>query len=289
MRFYFRDGICSVLVLISFFTNANVIQESLDKVNWVFTGTRFQCQMETRLRFDGEVKVTARSASPLSFELTTHQRPYVVDHATLTLNAAPWDEHKQLRGLINGVAVGEKTVRFDNTPSLHYLLNEMERGAWGQVSVQYHQYQDSKHWDIPSVNFSSAYQQMKLCMSELMPIDFATARDNYFLFELGQSSLSARQQQLIRDIAALMAFDPAISRVLVDGHTDNSGDRLKNLTLSRQRAEMVKQAFVDAGVAPSRIHVRSHGQRYPKNDNATEAQRRENRRVQVRLQREASA
>ncbi len=69
--------------------------------------------------------------------------------------------------------------------------------------------------------------------------------------------------------------------LIVQGHTDNQGDTLSNLQLSEARALTIKQALVQAGVAPERIQVKALGERYPLYDNNYVTGRQRNRRVEV--------
>ncbi len=69
----------------------------------------------------------------------------------------------------------------------------------------------------------------------------------------------------------------------VKGHTDNTGTKTGNLTLSRSRAEAVKKYLVSKGVKAERITTEGFGDTQPLNDNKTEAERAQNRRVELIL------
>lgn len=73
-------------------------------------------------------------------------------------------------------------------------------------------------------------------------------------------------------------------RVEIAGHTDNVGDRSYNIGLSQRRADAVADYFRTNGVAPGRLTTRGYGPDQPVADNATEAGRLQNRRVELRLQ-----
>jgi outer membrane protein OmpA-like peptidoglycan-associated protein len=67
------------------------------------------------------------------------------------------------------------------------------------------------------------------------------------------------------------------------GHTDNVGERMHNIDLSKRRAQAVKDLLVKLGVAESRIETEGFGPDKPKNKNDTPEGRLMNRRVEVRL------
>jgi outer membrane protein OmpA-like peptidoglycan-associated protein len=80
--------------------------------------------------------------------------------------------------------------------------------------------------------------------------------------------------------------NPALAgaRVEIAGHTDDEGTAEGNLTLSRSRAEAVKDHLVTRhGLAPARLVVAWFGQVQPLAPNTTPENRRANRRVEFRL------
>ena len=68
--------------------------------------------------------------------------------------------------------------------------------------------------------------------------------------------------------------------MVVVGHTDVVGTREANLALALKRAEAVRDDLVRRGVAPERLQVRGVGADQPVGDDATEAGREANRRVE---------
>ncbi len=69
----------------------------------------------------------------------------------------------------------------------------------------------------------------------------------------------------------------------VAGFTDSRGSAKLNQKLSQSRAQTVKQYLVAHGVNASRISAAGYGPEQPVADNATEAGRAENRRVEIRF------
>jgi outer membrane protein OmpA-like peptidoglycan-associated protein len=86
----------------------------------------------------------------------------------------------------------------------------------------------------------------------------------------------------IERIAQVLERHPERS-IIVEGFTDSTGDAGFNQRLSEERAESVKQALIDAGVAPGRILTRGYGEAFPVASNDTAAGRQLNRRVQIVL------
>ena len=76
--------------------------------------------------------------------------------------------------------------------------------------------------------------------------------------------------------------------MVVEGHTDNTGDAARNLALSDDRARAVMDWLIAAGVSPDRLEARGYGEQQPVASNDTEDGRMQNRRVVLKiLEREA--
>ncbi|MFV0478550.1 MAG: OmpA family protein [Parahaliea sp.] len=67
----------------------------------------------------------------------------------------------------------------------------------------------------------------------------------------------------------------------VTGHTDSTGNRSHNQTLSEQRARAVSDYLVSRGITQSRLYVQGVGPDQPVADNSTTSGRAQNRRVEL--------
>ncbi|WP_343538914.1 OmpA family protein [Sphingobacterium thalpophilum] len=72
------------------------------------------------------------------------------------------------------------------------------------------------------------------------------------------------------------------SSVTLDGYASAEGTEAYNLTLSKDRANSVKQYLVNAGVPSSSITANGYGEKNPVASNATEEGRIQNRRVEIK-------
>jgi outer membrane protein OmpA-like peptidoglycan-associated protein len=99
-------------------------------------------------------------------------------------------------------------------------------------------------------------------------------------FGLGSAALSPAAQAQIRAFAeALQRPQLATMRVAIEGHTDSSGSRATNISLSQRRAQAVADYLVSQGVARNRLDVRGFG--YDRPLEGTRASDPENRRVEA--------
>ena len=103
-----------------------------------------------------------------------------------------------------------------------------------------------------------------------------------FTFAVNSSALRPGLYNELDRVAQILAAYPQTT-ILVAGHTDSTGSDEYNMKLSRQRADSVKNALVQRGVAPQRISAVGYGEGQPVGDNNTEFGRQQNRRVEVRI------
>ena len=100
-------------------------------------------------------------------------------------------------------------------------------------------------------------------------------------FASGSAALEGDDHPSLAALAAFMAAEPDATVALV-GHTDATGGAAGNMAISRRRAETVRALLVSRhGVAADRLEAAGVGFYAPVSDNATEAGRRANRRVEA--------
>jgi outer membrane protein OmpA-like peptidoglycan-associated protein len=100
------------------------------------------------------------------------------------------------------------------------------------------------------------------------------------LFATGKAEVSSGGQRSIDKLADFLKAYPR-RNVLIEGHTDNTGDQDFNIKLSQQRADTVRDRLVEKGVAAQRIRTKGYGAKFPVVDNDTTGGRQQNRRVEV--------
>lgn len=84
----------------------------------------------------------------------------------------------------------------------------------------------------------------------------------------------------IEQVAQLLTEDPALT-LQVNGHADGSGDAAHNRQLSEARARSVVAMLTGKGIAATRLKAAGFGADRPTADNATDAGRAQNRRVEL--------
>lgn len=102
------------------------------------------------------------------------------------------------------------------------------------------------------------------------------------LFGTDQAHLNAQGNRVAQKLANVLQQNPQRS-VLIEGFADSTGSAAHNQQLSERRANAVRTALLDLGIAPERIATRGYGEAYPLAPNNTEQNRQLNRRVEIVL------
>jgi OOP family OmpA-OmpF porin len=100
-------------------------------------------------------------------------------------------------------------------------------------------------------------------------------------FEFDSAKLTADSTASLDD-AVLILKRHSDLKVEIAGHTDSTGSDEYNLGLSKRRAQAVADYLIANGAKPGNIMAKGYGESEPVADNATDAGRAENRRVELR-------
>ncbi|MEC9342174.1 MAG: OmpA family protein [Pseudomonadota bacterium] len=101
-------------------------------------------------------------------------------------------------------------------------------------------------------------------------------------FRTGSADLNPQFFPVLDSVAVVLKeYDKTLVDVV--GHTDSVGADDYNMLLSQQRANSVSQYLISRQISGMRIRATGLGEGYPVADNATEAGRAANRRVEITL------
>jgi len=101
-------------------------------------------------------------------------------------------------------------------------------------------------------------------------------------FDVGSYSLRPAFRSTLDQVAGSLKQYPD-SLIDVYGHTDSTGSDAYNQTLSENRARTVASYLGTQGVSSARIRSQGFGETMPVADNATDAGRQRNRRVEIKI------
>ena len=75
----------------------------------------------------------------------------------------------------------------------------------------------------------------------------------------------------------------AKAKIEIEGHTSSEGSESFNQKLSEDRANSVMEYMISKGISKDRVSAVGYGSSRPKEDNGTEAGRKANRRIEIRV------
>ncbi|WP_276392245.1 OmpA family protein [Eudoraea chungangensis] len=99
-------------------------------------------------------------------------------------------------------------------------------------------------------------------------------------FAFNSSDLTAGAKSNLDKVAEIFIEFPDTD-LMLEGHTDSTGDDGYNMSLSKKRADAVAAYLKAQGVASRRMSVKGFGETAPRFDNSTKEGQAKNRRVEI--------
>ena len=102
------------------------------------------------------------------------------------------------------------------------------------------------------------------------------------LFDTGKATIKFQSAEVLNQIINVLKKYPN-SRFRIEGHTDSTGKRAKNMILSQNRADAVKVYLIQGGIDAGRLESQGFGPDRPIASNKNKKGRELNRRVEINL------
>ena len=104
-------------------------------------------------------------------------------------------------------------------------------------------------------------------------------------FETGKATfkIGGDSDKTLLQLKQYLDENPRVTKLRIEGHTDNVGSAAANEQLSGERALAIKKFLVEKGVTKTRLLAVGFGQSKPVADNATEDGKAKNRRTEFRI------
>ncbi|WP_435607773.1 flagellar protein MotY [Pseudomonas knackmussii] len=260
-------------------------QTRLENAQWTVAGDQFECRLSQQVAGFGVGEFVWRAGESPTFRLKPQRNWYGGGSATLLAAAPPW---RPSQGDINlgSVSLVAGEVPFTSSQQqAGRLLDGVLEGRSPEVRLR-GTGQDLRV-RLLATRFADGYAQLQDCSAKMLPVNFDQVRTSQVGFPGGGDALDPLARAKLDIILQYLKADPSVNRIELDGHSDNSGNRLSNRDASRRRAVAVQEYLKANGVPENQITVRFYGESYPLVKNNSEANRARNRRVTVHLSREA--
>lgn len=125
-------------------------------------------------------------------------------------------------------------------------------------------------------------QPVQLVASPASAVAVDTAQPVTVYFQQSGFTFNAEQKGKLDALASLLKLNP-LRKVRLVGHTDNVGDPRKNITLSEQRARVIRFYLLSRNVREEQIFFTGVGGKFPAYKNDSEENRKLNRRVEISI------
>jgi len=264
---------------------ALTFQTRMENIAWKVEGDQFECRLIQPIEGFGSGEFVRRAGEQPVFQLRSDSNVLGAGTASLLAAAAPWQPG---RGDINlgSVRMARTGVLFSSSQGqASRLINGLLDGRSTVVRNYTGEAGRPMEVRVLPVSFAKAYSDYQVCASKLLPMNYDQVRQTQVGFPGGGTDLDASARARLDVILDYMKADPTVNHIELNGHSDNSGNRLTNRDLSRRRALAVADYFKAHGLAEEQITVRFHGEQYPLVKNNSAANRARNRRVNIELDR----
>lgn len=102
-------------------------------------------------------------------------------------------------------------------------------------------------------------------------------------FEYNSAKLQKDSERVLQAVLDILKERTDVTKISIEGHTDDRGNADYNKGLSGRRAQTVEKWFVARGIAKNRLRSAGFGKERPIDSNATEEGRQNNRRVEFHI------
>ncbi len=282
-----RFGCLVIFALFMDSLQALTYRAPMDEAEWIVERSVFECRLYQPIPIYGEAAFVQRAGGTLSFHLESIPTPMKKGKALLVSAGPSWIPSMDTNEIAYvPVSESNKPVNLDRRLATR-LLAELEKGKAPQFTRMSWFADDERiNVGLTSVHFRAAYKQYRYCLAELLPVNFEQIQRSRIHFATDKWNLTPKTKQRLDLIVRYAKADPKVNAFYIDGHTDDIADRHYNLELSRRRAIAVNDYLTKNGVNDDFILMRYHGERYPVAKNNSNKNRRINRRVTIRLEKE---
>ena len=175
-----------------------------------------------------------------------------------------WRQNQRLRVYLNGEKIWDLPRAFDAS------------GKYNAITFAYQgSYKTEDYFLLGNVRLAAGAPDTRNKL--ITEGKFVTSGIN---FDVNSDKIKPESYGIIKEIANVLKENADV-KVKIVGHTDSDGDDLKNMELSKKRAESVKNALAnDFQISSSRLEIDGKGESVPVGKNDTPEGKAQNRRVE---------
>jgi len=279
----------SLLLCVSLTSHSSIQYATrTESVKWQSEGSKFYCRLSHEIEGFGKA-VFEREAGDVNRFYLKSQMPRLKTGKAALISRAPAWSSLNVANTLSTVSVKESMTPIKIGRKLsERMLAELQKGMLLDFKRQ-PIYGDPKliQVTLSSIGFRSSHQEYLGCQGALLPVNYKQISKSILYYDDEDDDLQKAAQQRLDQIVAYALEDSSIQTFYIDGHTDSQGIRNENLLKSQRRTEKVMDYLIEKGIDKKQIVARWHGERYQVASNQKSKGRAKNRRVTVRLSKEA--
>ncbi len=136
---------------------------------------------------------------------------------------------------------------------------------------------DSKQYALDKPEFANKRYQDSIFLEPIKSGAIATLRNIYF--DVNKYEILPSSESELNLLLGLLQANPKL-QIEIAGHTDNTGNKAANQTLSENRAKAVSTWLISKGISAARLSVKGYGDEKPIASNSSEEGKQRNRRTE---------
>lgn len=260
----------------------------LENSEWHTQGSELECRLWQPIPSFGDGVFTKKAGYGLQFHLKAGHNMMAPGVAKLATEGPVWKPGVDVQAIVDVEVIDDIVPLVVQAPYADDMLASLTQGLMPTISTPRNVSEGyaAVKVGVSTVNFENAYAEYAQCVRNLLPVNYRQISRSSIFYASGRSKLALDVKERLDLIIRYIKADKRITRIVIDGHADASGDKKTNLKVSKQRASLVVAYFKKEGINKKRILMRWHGDKYPSVENDTADDRARNRRVTIRLDRE---
>jgi outer membrane protein OmpA-like peptidoglycan-associated protein len=257
---------------------------SIDVAKWRSSGNRLECRLSQNIPGYGKATFKHRALHAMEFRVSSNYMPRETSQALVFVNPPNWMRYGNQK-LLGRVPLNAQkdaiVVPEDWAYRMALELREGMEAVWTHADLA--DGHDLVTVKVLPIRFETAWRDFQQCGEHLIDYSYEDVRSSVFYFAKKSLRLSRKEKTYLNKLAEYVSLDPDFQYIQINSHTDSRGVRGKNLSISRKRANLVKNYLINKGVSPKRFVIVARGEKKPKYNNRTKEGRAKNRRVEVSL------
>lgn len=277
-------AVCFVTMFSSVWAGYQFYGASLDEATWRSSGNRIECRLSQEIPGYGTASFRHRALHAIDFRIASNFTPKNAGQALIFVSPPEWKHYTNGKILGRVPVSTEKdtiVVPEDWAYRMALELREGMQAVWSHAD--WADAQDIVTAKVLPLRFESAWRDFQQCGKNLINYSYGEVKSSTFYFNKKSMKLSPKEQARLNKLAEYVSLDNNYRHIKISSHTDSRGVRRLNLSVSKKRANMVKDYLINKGVNPERFIINARGEKKPKYNNRTESGRAKNRRVEVTL------